>query len=102
MTFSNWVMLMSLHKCARTMCLGTLRLLSHGSYGETAVERMEERGRREEEEGWEEAFYTPRNMRTFPKWTVPLHLPNPYTDICLHGEDTHGVSEIIISSHTDC
>ncbi|KUM62661.1 hypothetical protein ACN42_g4431 [Penicillium freii] len=26
MTFSNWVMLMSLHKCARTMCYGTLRL----------------------------------------------------------------------------
>ncbi|KAJ9491050.1 hypothetical protein VN97_g2207 [Penicillium thymicola] len=26
MTFSNWVLLMSLHKCARTMCLGSLRL----------------------------------------------------------------------------
>ena len=31
--------------------------LSRVGYGEMAVERVEERGRREKEEGWENAFY---------------------------------------------
>ena len=54
MTFSNWVMPMSLHKCARTMCYGTLRLRCLvGGYGEMAVDRVGERKKRKEEERWE-------------------------------------------------
>ena len=47
MTFSNWVMLMSLHKCARTMSLGTLRL--HCLMW--ATERRRSRGWRREDGG---------------------------------------------------
>ncbi|KAJ5941516.1 hypothetical protein N7516_001684 [Penicillium verrucosum] len=50
MTFSNWILLMSLHKCARTIWFGTLRL--HCLMW--ATERWRSRGlrgvRREEEE----------------------------------------------------
>ena len=65
---------MSLHKCARTMCYGTLRLRCLvGGYDEVAVERVGERKKRrrieEVGERWE-VFYTPRHMRTFPKWTA--------------------------------
>ena len=100
MTLSNGILLTSQHRCARTMCYGTLRrhCLVWG-YGEMVVKRVKERKerrRREEVGGGWVPFYTPRNMRTFPKWTVTLHLPyqchmytsllpNPYTDICLHG-----------------
>ena len=96
MTFSNWVMLMSLHRCARTMCYGTLRLRCLvGATVRWRSRGLERRRREEVEEGWV-PIYTPKNMRTFPKWTVPLHLPcqchmhpshlpNPYTDNCLHG-----------------
>ena len=46
MTFSNWVMLMSLHKCARTVCYGTLRLRCLMGATEMAVERVGERKKR--------------------------------------------------------
>ncbi|KUM63249.1 hypothetical protein ACN42_g3873 [Penicillium freii] len=66
MTFSNWAMLMSLHRCARTMCLGTLRLRCLM----WATERWRSRGlRREEEErrrkGWRTPFI----------WSRPTYLP---------------------------
>ena len=46
--------------CTRHMVWDPPPALSHVGYGEKAVERVErseERGRREEKEGWEEAFY---------------------------------------------
>ncbi|KAJ5977184.1 hypothetical protein N7501_000526, partial [Penicillium viridicatum] len=71
MTFSNWV-------CTNHLLRDPAPALSRGGYGEMAVERVGERKKRrrreEVEEGWM-PIYTPKNMRTFPKWTVPLHLP---------------------------
>ncbi|KAJ5427273.1 hypothetical protein N7465_002343 [Penicillium sp. CMV-2018d] len=70
MTFSNWVMLMSLHRCARTMG-DPPPTLSHGGYGEMVVERV---GGEEEEKrrmgGVSALLYS--HMRTFPKWTLAL------------------------------
>ena len=50
MTFSNWVMLMSLHRCAGIMCLGTLRLRCLMGATVRWRSRGLGRGRREEEE----------------------------------------------------
>ena len=71
-TFNNWVMLMSLHKCARTMCYWTLRL-------HRATERWRSRGwrRKEEEKRWKvgrRPFICSR-PRYLPKMDGPLLLP---------------------------
>ncbi|KAJ5942561.1 hypothetical protein N7516_002729 [Penicillium verrucosum] len=71
MTFSNWV-------CTHHVIGDPPFALSHVGYGEMAVERVERseegRGRREEVEGWEGAFYTPNNPY-LPKMDGPLLLP---------------------------
>ena len=70
MTFSNWVMLMSLHQCARTM---SSACAVSGGYGEMAVERVgkrKKRRRREEVGGGWEAFYMFTSQVNFPKWTA--------------------------------
>ena len=73
MTFSNWVILMSLHKCARTMCYGTLRLLSRGGYGEMAVERVGERKKRRGGRGVGVLLY-PQEHACLPKMDSSLVL----------------------------
>ena len=81
MTFSNWVMLMSLHKCARTMCYG-LRL--RDLVGATVRWRSRGlgRGRREEEEKKKRrggrgvgVLLYPQEHAYLPKVESPLHLP---------------------------
>ncbi|KAJ5598006.1 hypothetical protein N7537_008090 [Penicillium hordei] len=70
-TFSNRVMLMSLHRCARTMCLGTLRLRCLMGATVKWWSRGLGRGRREEKRRSERVGGSLLYVHvpgTFPKW----------------------------------
>ena len=68
-------MLMSLHKCARTMCLGTLRL--HVSYGLRRDGGREDEGERKKRRGGRVGggLLYPREHAYLPKMDGRLLLP---------------------------
>ena len=67
MAFSNWAMLMSLHKCAHTMCYGTLRLRC--LVGATVRWWSRELGKRRRKDEVRGLLYV-HVPGTFPKWTA--------------------------------
>ncbi|KAJ5961678.1 hypothetical protein N7501_006619 [Penicillium viridicatum] len=75
---SEYMQLGNADMCTHHVLRDPPATLSRGGYGEMAVERVggeeEEKKKRRGGRGVGALLY-PKHMRTFLKWTVPLHLP---------------------------